>query len=115
VSSRPWKFRVQDILDAMSRIQDYVENSTFEQFCPDRKTLDAVERNFIIIGEAAGHVPNPVREAFPFVPLRNISDMRNYVVHRYWGVEPKRVWETINDEFPLLIPLLTGILENAPE
>jgi uncharacterized protein with HEPN domain len=102
-------------LDAMSRTQDYVENSTFEQFCPDRKTLDAVERNFIIIGEAAGHVPNPVRDAFPAVPWINMSDMRNYVVHRYWGVEPKRVWETINDEFPLLVPLLTKIVENAPE
>jgi uncharacterized protein len=96
VLSRPWKFRVQDILDAMSRIQDYVENSTFEQFCADRKTLDAVERNFIIIGEAASQVPNRIRDSRPEIPWRDMSDMRNFVVHQYWGVDPLRTRDTIN-------------------
>jgi uncharacterized protein with HEPN domain len=55
--SRLWKFRIRDILDAIARVQAYVEVMTFEQFRNERKTLDAVERNFILIGEAARQVP----------------------------------------------------------
>jgi uncharacterized protein with HEPN domain len=115
MSSRPWKFRIQDILEAIARIQDYVEGMSLEQFCADRKTLDAVERNFILLGEAAGQVPSHIRESFPTVPWRDMSDMRNYVVHQYWGIEPERTWETIHQDLPPLVPMLSEVLEEAPE
>jgi uncharacterized protein with HEPN domain len=85
--SRLWKFLIRDILDAIGRVQAYLEPMTFEQFHEDRKTLEAVERNFILIGEAARQVPNHVKAAFPAIPWRDMSDMRNYVVHHYWGVD----------------------------
>jgi uncharacterized protein with HEPN domain len=44
-----------------------------------------------------------------------MNDMRNFVVHQYWGVDPLRVWDTINQNLPPLIPLLEKILEDAPE
>ncbi len=100
MSSRIWKFLIQDILDAITRIQAYVEGMTIEQFCEGRKTLDAVERNFILIDEAAGQVPNQIQESFPLIPWRDMSDMRNYVVHKYWGVEQLRLWETIHQDLP---------------
>lgn len=113
--SRLWKFRIQDILDAIARIQAYVKGMTVAQFCEDRKTLDAVERNFILIGEAAGQVPSQIQESFPSVPWRDMSDMRNYVVHKYWGVEHLRLWDTIHQDLPPLIPLLKKVLEEAQE
>lgn len=113
--SRLWKFRIRDILDAIARIQGYVGNLTVEELCADRKTLDAVERNFILIGEAAGQVPSQVRESFPEAPWRDMSDMRNYVVHQYCGVEPLRIWETIHQDLPPLIPMLEKVLEEATE
>jgi uncharacterized protein with HEPN domain len=76
------------MLEAMVLIQGYVQGMTFEQFCSDRKTLDAVERNFILIGEAAGQVPGQIRESFPSIPWRDMSDMRNYVVHQYGVSRP---------------------------
>lgn len=115
MSSRLWKFRIQDILDAISRIQSYIHSMTFEQFCEDRKTLDAVERNFILIGEAASQVPSNVQESFPDVPWRDMRDMRNYVVHQYWGVEPQRVWDTIRQDFTPLIPMLESVLRESEE
>jgi uncharacterized protein with HEPN domain len=81
--SRLWRFRIQDILDAISRIQTYVQNIPPEQFYADRKTLDAVERNFILIDEAASQVPSNIQELFPDVPWRDMRDMRNHVVHQY--------------------------------
>ncbi|MEW6531891.1 MAG: DUF86 domain-containing protein [Thermodesulfobacteriota bacterium] len=113
--SRGWKFRIQDILDAIDRIQSYVQGRSLEQFSEDRRTLDAVERNFIIIGEAARQVPLDVQESFPTIPWREMADMRNYVVHQYWGVEINRVWDTIHENLPPIKPLLKNLIENAPE
>ena len=106
MSSRLWKFLVQDIIDAIARIQGYVHDLSLDEFQQDRKTLDAVERNFIIIGEASGQMPRQVRDKFPLVPWRDMSDMRNYVAHNYWGIEVQQVWDTIHLDLPGLVPML---------
>ena len=50
---RDWKFRIQDILDAIDAVQEYTRGMDLKSFIKDRKTVDAVVRNLIIIGEAA--------------------------------------------------------------
>ena len=50
---RDWKFRIQDILDAVRAVQEYTQGMEFRTFVKDRKTVDAVVRNLIIIGEAS--------------------------------------------------------------
>jgi len=52
---RGWELRISDIIEAIEQVLDYSSGMTFEQFVSDRKTIDAVIRNFIIIGEAASH------------------------------------------------------------
>ena len=49
------------------------------------------------------------------VPWRDMSDMRNYVTHNYWGVEVQRVWDAIHEDLPRLVPLLKEIFDEAPE
>ena len=85
---------------------------TFEQFMADRKTIDAVVRNFIIIGEAASHLPEDFIERHPDLPWPEMSDMRNIVVHEYFGVSNKILWETIQSDLPPLVPLLQKLLES---
>lgn len=112
MSSRLWKFLVQDIVDAIARIQGYVHDLDFGEFQQDRKTLDAVERNFIIIGEASGQIPKQVRDNFPLVPWRDMSDMRNYVAHNYWGVEVRPGFckfhpkNSVNQSLEVILPQL---------
>jgi uncharacterized protein with HEPN domain len=60
VPPREWKLRIEDMLEAIGKIQDYVHGMTFETYRSDSKTMDAVARNFEIIGEAARHVPADV-------------------------------------------------------
>ncbi len=67
---REWKFRIVHILDAIEKILRYTAGMTFEQFAGDDRTIDAVVRNFLIIGEATRHVPGNVREAVREVPWR---------------------------------------------
>jgi len=57
VPRRSWELRISDIIEAIENALDYSAGMTFEQFIADRKTIDAVVRNFIIIGEAASHLP----------------------------------------------------------
>jgi len=116
MSDRLWQHRISDILSSIKKIQQYVKGADFSGFCQDSKTYDAVIRNFIVIGEAARHVPHEITEQFQTVPWRLMSDMRNFSVHEYWGVDLRTIWQTIQQDLPPLIPLLEEILnkESAP-
>ena len=62
---RNWRMRVEDILACIQKIKSYTRGLTYEQFSIDDKTVDAVIRNFEIIGEAAGNIPLEVQEKYP--------------------------------------------------
>jgi len=110
VPLRGWELRVADIVDAIESVLDYTEAMTFEQFVSDRKTIDAVIRNFIIIGEAAAHLPEDFVEKHPGLPWREMSDMRNIAVHEYFGVDNRIVWETLKKNLPPILPMLRQLL-----
>lgn len=116
-SRRPrlWRFRLEDILASIARMQEYTRDMDFDGFQQDRKTLEAVERNFILIGEAAARVPEAVTARFPDVPWGMMRDMRNVIVHFYWGVDVDRLWSTIHNDLPPLVPLVTRVLDEAEE
>jgi uncharacterized protein with HEPN domain len=112
MSPRLWHHRINDILEAIDKIHEYVKNKDFEAFRADSKTIDAVIRNFIVIGEAARNIPEEVAAKHPSVPWRLMSDMRNFAVHEYWGVELKTIWETIEKDLPPLVPLLKEVVKD---
>ena len=103
---RDWRLRVTNILDAIAVIQEFTNGMDYEAFVHDRKTVDAVLRNLTVIGEAATYVPEDVITLHPEVPWREMRDMRNVVVHAYFGVNPRIVWDTIQMNLPPLIDLL---------
>lgn len=110
MSSRRWRFFVEDILKAIDRIQSYVGDTPFEEFSQNDLLLAAVERKFIIIGEAVRHIPSSIIDSYPAIPWRQMADMRNMVAHVYWGVNPRNLWDTIHHDLPPLIPLLQNLL-----
>ena len=105
MSLRLWKHRVTDIINSINKIQEYVEQMGFEDFQRDDKTIDAVIRNFIIIGEAARNIPNDISIKYPTIPWRIMGDMRNFAVHEYWGVEISTIWKTSKTTCHLLYPV----------
>ena len=100
---RNWEFRIADIVESIEKIISYTSGISFSQFCEDSKTVDAVIRNFIIIGEAARHIPDEIVQSHPEIPWREMADMRNIIVHEYFGVNEKIVWETIQKDLPNLL------------
>jgi len=112
VPRRDWKMRIRDILDSIEALCEYTIGMDYEAFSRDRKTVDAVVRNIIVIGEAANNVPAGVSEAHPEIPWKVMRDFRNVVVHIYFGVDIKTVWNTVQNDLPPLAPLLRKLLED---
>ena len=106
---RNWLFRINDILDAVSSVELYVTGITYEDFVADRKTVDAVVRNLIIIGEASVHIPGGICTAHAEIPWQEMRAMRNFVVHEYFGVSDRILWDTVQIDLPPLVSLLKKI------
>lgn len=105
--------RVEGILAAIGRIRDHVEGVSFEVFAADRKTLDAVLYNLAVIGEAANSLAVAIGDRFPGLPWAEMRGMRNIVVHEYFGVSPRILWETIVVDLPALAEKLNDLLRSG--
>ena len=110
MSRRAWRLRVQDILDAIATIQSYTAGMEYAAFARDRRTLDAVLRNITVIGEAASRIPEAVQATSPDIPWADMRDMRNVVVHEYFGVNKQILWDTTQTDLPSLIDRLERLL-----
>jgi len=101
------------ILATIEAIADYTNGLDFSSFSRDRRTVDAVVRNLIIIGEAASHIPAEVVSEHPEVPWRDMADVRNVVVHEYFGVDERVIWDTIKKDLPPLVGPLNRLLQDG--
>jgi uncharacterized protein with HEPN domain len=111
VSPRNWELRVGDILGAIAAIRTYTAGMSLECFSADRRTVDAVMHNIMVLGEAAGSIPDDVARRHPAVPWDKMRAIRNVVVHAYFGIRTEILWETIQHDLPPLIPLLDAMLK----
>ena len=104
---------IQDILEAIQRIDEYLTGITFEEFSKDNKTIDAVVRNFAVIGEAAKNVPVSVKRKHPEIAWKRMSGMRDKVIHEYFGVDPHILWDTSKIDLPASKQLLKELLSEG--
>ncbi len=93
MSKRDYLLYVEDILDSIEAIKEFVKDLQFEDFLNDRKTYSAVLREYIIIGEAVSKIIDLLERKYPAYPWRMIKDFRNIIVHEYFGVDNKIVWD----------------------
>jgi uncharacterized protein with HEPN domain len=115
VPPREWRLRLEDILECIAAVSEYTAGMRYDEFAADRRTADAVLRNIAVIGEAATHVPEEVRVRYPGVPWKAMRAMRNLVVHAYFGVSLKIVWETARHDLPDLVDVLRSVLQEEEE
>ena len=109
---RDWRFRVRDILAAVRAIESYTAGMTFDEFVADTRTVDAVVRNLMTMGESIRWIPEPIRDAHPAVPWDLMRGVRNVVVHEYFGVDGSILWETVRTDLPPLAPQLEAVLQS---
>lgn len=102
MSKRNIALYLDDIRNAVEKIEEYTKNITFRDFSNDSRTIDAVVRNLEIIGEAAKNIPKEFSLKYPEIPWKKIGGMRDKVIHEYFGIDLEIVWQTIKEDLPLL-------------
>ncbi len=93
MSKRDVKLYIDDILDSIRAIEEFTNDITYEEFLDDRKTYSATLREYIVIGEAISKVSEILEKNYPDYPWRMIKDFRNFIVHEYFGIDPRIVWD----------------------
>ncbi len=102
---------LQDMYEAAQKIKKYTFGYSFEGFLGDDKTLDAVARNFEIIGEAANRLDEEFRYSHDKIEWVKLRGFRNRIVHEYFGIDYEIVWTIIEEDLDELIYQLEKILQ----
>ena len=109
---KDYKAYISHILESIMLIEQYTQNISFEEFEKDRKTIDAVIRNFEVIGEAINNIPDEVRERYPDVEWSEAVGFRNVMIHNYFGLDLEAVWDTIRKNIPDLKKHVKKVLDS---
>jgi uncharacterized protein with HEPN domain len=108
---RDWRLRIQDILEAAQQINGHIQALDFEVFAGHRLLIEAIFFNLAIIGEAASHVPIEIQMRHPELTWDDMRSNRNIIIHEYFRVNLRIVWDTVSQDLPALIPRLQAVLE----
>jgi len=93
MSKRDTLLYIEDILDSIDAINSYLEDVDYESFSNDRKTYSATIREFIVIGEAISKIITLLENYYSEYNWRLLKDFRNFIVHEYFGVNPRIVYD----------------------
>lgn len=108
---RRFDLYLNDILEAVGKIQTYTDGLDFHTFIKNSLVVEAVLRNLEIIGEAARQLQQEIKEKYVGIPWRDIQDFRIIVAHRYWEINKERVWDIIQNKLDPLRRQMEAILQ----
>jgi uncharacterized protein with HEPN domain len=113
--SRSYRAYLLDIRDCIAKILKYTKGYNLDNFSKDGKTIDAVVRNIEIIGEASKHLPEEIRQLDSDIPWKAIAGMRDKLVHDYFGVDIRFVWNTVDQDIPVLNEKITLLIDQIED
>jgi uncharacterized protein with HEPN domain len=96
------KIRLQHIKESIEEIQSYILDKDFNMFMDNSMMRFACVKQLEIIGEAAKHLSDELKENFSEVEWNQITGMRNVFVHEYFGIDTSIVWQIIINDIPNL-------------
>jgi uncharacterized protein with HEPN domain len=111
--SRSLYLYLEDILKAIRKIRSYTNLLNFEEFCVDERTIDAVIRNLIVIGEAVKNIPEDTRKMEPGIEWRKIAGLRDFAAHAYFNISNQIVWDVVQTKLLPLSEAVTRILNEV--
>lgn len=98
------------IVDAISKIQAYLQGKSYDEFVSSEQLVDAVVRRLEIIGEASSNIDAAFLKKHPEIPAGDMIGMRNRLIHKYFGVKKDITWDTCQEDLPKLLKVLEKIL-----
>ena len=100
-----------DILNATDACVKMVQDLSFKQFEGDLRSTSATLYQLTLIGEAASRLPQDFKSKHSEIPWRQMSDMRNVLIHHYEGVNLMLVWRTLHKDLPKIKKNVQSILD----
>jgi len=91
---------LEDILDAIKKVEIYTKNLSFSKFCNNNMAIDAIIRNFEVIGEATKNISKKIKEKYSDVEWKESAGFRDILIHDYFGIDLESVWDTIKNNIP---------------
>lgn len=95
---RDFRVYIEDILECISKIEEYIKGVSEEDFYKNTQIQDAVLRRLEIIGEAVKKIPEEVRSNYPEIPWKEMAGMRDVLIHEYFGINMKRTWKVAKED-----------------
>jgi len=108
---RDFNLYFEDMLTSMLRIEEYIGNIEFKDFKMNYMVVDAIIRNFEIIGEASKNIPIEIKNKYPVIPWRKMYSLRNLISHEYFGIDYEMIWEISKNNLPQNIIDIRKIIE----
>jgi len=93
---------LKHICESIDNIYEFLKDTDRKGFAENKILINAVVRELEIIGEAANKLSSEFRESHTEIIWRNLIDMRNVLIHEYFGVIPESIWETYKKDLPEL-------------
>ena len=91
---------LEDMLLSMNRIEEYLSDLDFKKFKQTHLVVDAIIRNFEIIGEASKNIPIDIQKKYPEIPWKKMYGLRNLIAHEYFGIDYEMIWEIARRNLP---------------
>jgi uncharacterized protein with HEPN domain len=99
---RPYKLYLEDMLDSTQKISNYTKGMDITSFSSNSMAFDAVLRNLEIVGEATKKISRRIRTQYPEIEWKKIAGLRDIIIHEYFGINKKILWEIITQKIPVL-------------
>ena len=102
---------INHILESISKVKKFIAGMTFDKFSKNDMAQSAVARVFMVIGEASNSVSSDYKEKHSKIPWHLAIGMRNQLIHAYFDIDLKVVWNTAKKDLPNLEKSLTKIIK----
>jgi len=109
---RDYLLFVEDILTAVEKIETYTRNMTYDEFATTSVIIDAVIRNFEVIGEATKNIPKRIRNRYPDIHWKEAAGFRDVLIHSYFGIDVESVWDTVRFNIPAFKEQMERVLRS---